>query len=165
MNTAERGLEMPLERCSICGNAGAHYNERIVTIDGKPRLIRRCSAICDKCLQAENTRYDRKKAALKSERTRIARIMREIYPGIDPQDIEEIVAHAWDDDSYRVGKARLPREKKVVLAVRAWIRHTKTAYDELHIGGSDDDTHAIARTTVEATVNQIEELYREEASK
>lgn len=156
---------MPLERCSICGNAGAHYNERIVTIDGKPRLIRRCSAICDKCLNAENTRFDRQKAGKKGERTRIARLMREMYPGLKPQDIEEIVARAWDEDSYRVGSARLPRDKKVVLAVRAWIRHTQTAYDDLHTGGSDDDTHTIARTTVEATVNQIEELYREEASK
>ena len=58
--------------------------------------------------------------------------IKELFPKIPEDDLEEIVKHAWEEGTGRVGGAKaLDLPRRVQLAVIARIRHTYTDYDRL----------------------------------
>jgi len=54
------------------------------------------------------------------------RLLREQYPGLSDVNVEELDAKVSDQ---LLGDGTKTREHRVQLAVRAWLRHTRTAYD------------------------------------
>ena len=64
--------------------------------------------------------------------TQVRAAIKELFPRIPEEDLEQIVQHAWEKDSRRVGtNATLDLPRRVQLAVIARIRHTYTDYDFL----------------------------------
>jgi hypothetical protein len=62
----------------------------------------------------------------------ICAAIRELFPLIPQDDLNQVVTHSWSKGAHRVGSAKdidLPR--RVQLAVTARIRHTYTDYDRL----------------------------------
>ena len=58
--------------------------------------------------------------------------MKELFPKMPDVDMEEIIKHAWQDGSLRVGtNATLALSRRIQLATIARIRHTYTDYDAL----------------------------------
>lgn len=58
--------------------------------------------------------------------------IKELFPKIPDQDLNEIVHHAWEEGAQRVGTmAHLELPRRVQLATIARIRHTYTDYDRL----------------------------------
>lgn len=58
--------------------------------------------------------------------------IKELFPKIPNEDLEEIVKHAWAEGTGRVGSVQtLDLSRRVQLAVIARIRHTYTDYDRL----------------------------------
>ena len=57
--------------------------------------------------------------------------IKELFPKIPEQDLREIVHHAWEEGSGRVGSSELELPRRVQLATIARIRHTYTDYDRL----------------------------------
>lgn len=58
--------------------------------------------------------------------------IREMFPKMPEEDMEAIIKHAWEEDSFRVGtNASLSLSRRIQLATIARIRHTYTDYDVL----------------------------------
>ncbi|GAB7348429.1 hypothetical protein MBLNU459_g6852t1 [Dothideomycetes sp. NU459] len=58
--------------------------------------------------------------------------LRELFPKIPEDDLEEIYVRAWQEGANTVGNANhMPLSRKVQLATIARIRHTYTTYDKL----------------------------------
>ena len=58
--------------------------------------------------------------------------IKELFPKIPEDDLDQIVEHAWKEGSHRVGtNASLELPRRVQLATIARIRHTYTDYDNL----------------------------------
>jgi hypothetical protein len=58
--------------------------------------------------------------------------MRELFPKMPQHDLDEIIKHAWADNSLRVGTNQsLPLARRIQLATIARIRHMYTDYDVL----------------------------------
>ena len=75
--------------------------------------------------------YDRVKGNEETpEQVRAA--IKELFPRIPQNDLDEIVTRAWEKDTKRIGSAQdIPLPRRVQLAVIARIRHTYTDYDAL----------------------------------
>lgn len=75
--------------------------------------------------------YDRVKGNEETpEQVRAA--IKELFPKIPQNDLDQIVKHAWEKNTKRVGSAQdIPLPRRVQLAVIARIRHTYTDYDAL----------------------------------
>jgi hypothetical protein len=75
--------------------------------------------------------YDRVKGNEETpEQVRAA--IKELFPKIPQNDLDEIVTRAWEKDTKRIGSAQdIPLPRRVQLAVIARIRHTYTDYDAL----------------------------------
>lgn len=64
--------------------------------------------------------------------TQVRAAIKELFPKIPQQDLENIVTFAWQKGSKRVGEAlEIPLARRVQLAVIARIRHAYTDYDAL----------------------------------
>lgn len=75
------------------------------------------------------------------ELVQVADVIRRLYPAIPAGEAERVAAHAYEVGSGRVGRAGgLSAEQKVVLAVRAHVRHEHTEYDALLDGGWDKES-------------------------
>jgi hypothetical protein len=58
--------------------------------------------------------------------------IKELFPKIPQNDLDEIVTRAWEKNTKRIGSAQdIPLPRRVQLAVIARIRHTYTDYDAL----------------------------------
>ena len=78
-----------------------------------------------------------------------------LFPGILADRAQKIAEHACCKYSGRIGRTAAAREldeETVRLAVRAHIRHTETAYDELLVSGYD---RISARSEVEARIHGV----------
>jgi hypothetical protein len=70
----------------------------------------------------------------------MAQAIREMYPGCPKQETERIAQHTAERGSGRVGRSGAGRgldPGALHLAVKAWIRHNHTGYDELLMKGVD----------------------------
>jgi hypothetical protein len=70
----------------------------------------------------------------------MAQAIREIYPGCPAQKARRIAQHTAERSSGRVGRSAAGRSldrDALVLAVKAWVRHTHTDYDKLLMKGVD----------------------------
>ncbi len=82
-----------------------------------------------------------------------------MFPSMPLQDAELIVDHAFEVGSGRVGRTtKLPLEKQLRWATRAYIRHNYTAYDELLANGISRDD---ARFFVEKQVDEKLDAWRQ----
>ncbi|MFO0800183.1 MAG: DUF2293 domain-containing protein [Gemmataceae bacterium] len=87
------------------------------------------------------------------ELAQVADLIRTLYPAIPAGEAERVADHACEVGSGRVGRAGgLSAEQKVVLAVRAHVRHEHTEYDDLLDGGWDKDD---ARERVADRINAV----------
>jgi hypothetical protein len=115
---------------------------------------------------AERTEAERAKKRAKSEVYRkqkeqrfkadVAARVRALFPGMPKAVAEQVVAHAFEVGSGRVGRTtKIPDELKIELAVKAHIRHSRTNYDILLAKGWDRDD---AR---ERVWEKVERIYRQ----
>ena len=72
------------------------------------------------------------KAAQRESPEQVRAAIRELFPRMPESDLNEIVKHAWEEGSQRVGTVEtLELPRRVQLATIARIRHTYTDYDRL----------------------------------
>lgn len=72
--------------------------------------------------------------------TRMAEKIRALYPGCPPEEAQRIAARNAARGSGRVGRSAAGRaldDNALALAVRAWVRHQHTPYDELLMRGME----------------------------
>jgi hypothetical protein len=88
-------------------------------------------SVIARAFEKHGATFDRVKANEETpEQVRAA--IKELFPKIPQHDLDEVIAHAWDTTSDRVGKAQdLELPRRVQLAVIARARHTYTDYDVL----------------------------------
>ena len=128
----------------------------------EPAAIERAAAAC--VADADLRAARRQKAATvraardKEYITRFARTVRHLYPSCPPGVEHEIAEHACMKYSGRVGRSAAAKEldeQALQLAVRAYIRHGFTTYDELLMDGwNRDDARSAVRAEVEAISSQ-----------
>jgi hypothetical protein len=85
----------------------------------------------------------------------MARSIRELYPRCPAAEAERIARHTAERGTGRVGRSAAGRsleEAALVLAVKAWIRHNHTEYDELLMRGYD---RLSARDVVRDEVQEV----------
>jgi hypothetical protein len=85
----------------------------------------------------------------------MAQRIQELFPRCPPAEAERIARHTAARGSGRVGRTAAGRgleERALRLAVVAAVRHQRTAYDELLMGGLD---RALAREQVREQVEEI----------
>ena len=100
--------------------------------------------------------------------------IKELFPKIPDEDLNQIVDHAWKEGSHRVGtNANLQLPRRVQLATIARIRHTYTDYDQLLRAFEWKDARAMVEQACllkviewrgehdEANDNDLEEIVRE----
>lgn len=92
--------------------------------------------------------------------------VRRLFPSIPDRDREAIVARTCEVGSRRVGRsaaAKALEDEPVVLAVRAWIRHAHTDYDERleraglgrPFGRASKEARRAARRAIRARVDEV----------
>ena len=86
--------------------------------------------------QATLLKYGINPAALKNDQSetpeKVGAAIKELFPKIPEQDLKEIVHHAWEEGTKRVGtNSTLELPRRVQLATIARIRHMYTDYDRL----------------------------------
>ena len=70
--------------------------------------------------------------AMQESPAQVRGAIKELFPRIPDEDLEDIVTRAWQEGSHRVGtNAMLELPRRVQLATIARIRHTYTDYDQL----------------------------------
>lgn len=68
----------------------------------------------------------------KESSQQVAAVIKELFPSIPDKDLDEVVRHAWEKGSARVGTIEeIDLSRRVQLAVIARIRHEYTDYDRL----------------------------------
>ena len=100
--------------------------------------------------------------------------IKELFPKIPEEDLKEILRHAWEEGSDRVGtNAALDLPRRVQLAVIARIRHVYTDYDRLLRAFEWKDARIMVEPTCLAKLiewrgeneqdddNELEEIIRE----
>lgn len=113
---------------------------------------------------AKTRGVSREKAAVRRDakeeqgRENALAVLRSMLPGMPPREAEAVVERAFQVGSGRVGRSRSAElEEKLVLAVRAHIRHEHTQYDLFLAEGSDQRD---ARHAVRAHVDEVYERWR-----
>lgn len=121
-------------RCEIveeaCATLGyVPYDNTFITTADLQR--RQQDTMVAKALAKHGVTWDRVSANEESpEQVRAA--IKELFPRIPQNDLDEIVSRAWEKGENRVGNATdMPLARRVQLAVIARIRHTYTDYDAL----------------------------------
>ena len=88
----------------------------------------------------------------------------DLFPGCPPTEASDIAHHAAQRHSGRVGRSAAGRAvdaKAVTLAVRAWIRHQHTDYDERLMRGEDRmESRAQIHDTLEAVCRRWQNARR-----
>ena len=89
------------------------------------------NSIIAQAFSKQGLTYDRVKGNEETpEQVRAA--IKELFPRIPQNDLDEIVTRAWEKNTKRIGSAQdIPLPRRVQLAVIARIRHTYTDYDRL----------------------------------
>jgi hypothetical protein len=93
-----------------------------------------------------------------------AREIRTLYPGCPEDEARGIAEHACLKHSGRIGRTAAAKAfdaEAIHLAVRAWIRHRHTGYDELFFEGWD---RSEAREAVETDVSSAALAWQEPAA-
>lgn len=107
-------------------------------------------------LDERNTRAERATNVLKRDANiakEFEKSILKVYPRIPPSEVSTVLERALEKGKGKVGRtSTLDVTYKVILAVRAHIRHQKTDYHMLLRGGMERD---VARKEVEAEINRI----------
>ncbi len=85
----------------------------------------------------------------------------ELFPGCPPTERQTIAEHACQKHSGRVGRSAAAKEfdvEMITLAVRAYVRHRHTSYDELLAKGFD---RMDARSKVAEVVDDVVERWQD----
>lgn len=125
----------------------------------EPEAIQRAEQEClsDKDLrEARQARESIKREQLDKEYVKeFHNYILKLFPGCPIESAEEIAQHACLKYSGRVGRsagAKQFEDQAIVLAVRAFIRHKHTRYDELLMNGYSRDA---SRNMIERELNTI----------
>jgi hypothetical protein len=119
--------EIVEEACEALGYV-PYENTFITTAD---LVQKQQNSVIARAFAKHGATFDRVKANEETpEQVRAA--IKELFPKIPQHDLDEVLAHAWDTTSDRVGSATdLPLPRRVQLAVIARARHLYTDYDAL----------------------------------
>ncbi len=116
---------------------------------------RECGADASLREAQRHRRRIRDEAADRTYIARFAEKILELYPSCPPSDADAIARHACEKHSGRVGRTAAAKQldpKAIALAVRAYIRHRYTTYDDLLAEGHEPFD---ARPQVAQQVNEI----------
>lgn len=79
-----------------------------------------------------------------------------LFPGLASETIKNVIDFAWTDN--RVGKSTLPVDKRIFLAIQAYLRHNATNYDAQLANYSDRgvvDPKRIAREEIRDALEDL----------
>jgi len=140
---------------------GRHERQGVLV---EPAALRRAEAECHS--DEANRERERAQAAQAREKKDVSYVaeftgaIRAQYPGCPAEDAVSIAGHACEKYSGRVGRSARAKEfdtASIGLAVRAFIRHTRTDYDRLLSRGID---RTAARFAVAERIDQVEASWR-----
>ncbi|KAM0723034.1 hypothetical protein Q7P37_001233 [Cladosporium fusiforme] len=104
------------------------YEDRFITLADLQQ--QKYDSITERILAKHGMRYDNKFA--RESETQVRAAIKELFPKIPQEDLDNIVSYAWAKGSKRVGEAtNITLARRVQLAVIARIRHKYTDYDAL----------------------------------
>jgi hypothetical protein len=140
---------------------------RAVGYHAPPDVIREAERLRDmtasqRAVQRTKSAAYRAKKECQYQKEFVQRI-KELFPGIPPDEPEDIADRACEVSSERVGRSRqIDLDKKVELAVAAHARHQHTCYEEcLQDIYDDEDEYLELRRGIKGTVEGILRRWRQ----